>query len=124
MADTVTFDEPEGFVPPEKLDSDDTFQAMATFKVLGNGELQLIDIDGYALESEEPGEGEGEETEAGVAAGAPTPTGGGQPPGNQSQDRLAAGANQTNTAGYAEQLGQLFRQRMASATKGMRGGGK
>lgn len=114
MAKTVTFDEPEGFVPPENLDSDDTFQAMATFKVLPSNQLQLVDIEGYEVGEDESMEGEEEEPEAGGTA---SPTGQ-APPANQSADQLAPGVNQTRTQGYAERLGQMFKR----ATT--RGGGR
>jgi hypothetical protein len=110
MAD-VTFDEPEGFVPPENLDSDNTFQAMATFKVLPGNKLTLVDIEGYELDDEagESPEQERQEQEAGGGQPAPAPAAQG------SADRLAAGAAGTATAGYAERLGQMFRTRMAQA---------
>lgn len=123
MADTVKFDEPEGFVPPENLDEDESFQAMATFKVLPNNQLQLVDIEGYQI-----GEGDqGEEEEAEPGAGEAAPAMGGAAgaavaPANQSQDQLAGGANQTRIGGYAERLGQMFRTRMAQQRA--RGGGR
>ena len=49
----LTFTAPEGFVPPEHLDSDDTFQAMATFRMVGGDELELIDIEGYQIGKED-----------------------------------------------------------------------
>ena len=52
MAD-LTFPMPEGFIPPENLDSDRTFQAMATFKITGQDELQLVDIEGYQVGEED-----------------------------------------------------------------------
>jgi len=108
MAQTVTFDEPEGFVPPENLDADSTFQAMATFKVLPNNELQLIDIEGYEVGGE--GGEEEEEQEPGAGEAAPAP--------NQSADQLAPGANQTRTQGFAERLGQMFRNQTAQGRRG------
>ena len=116
MAQSVKFDEPEGFVPPENLDADDTFQAMATFKVLPDNQLELMDIEGYDVggeggmgeEEQEPGAGEASPTAP--PPGAPAP--GGAAP-NQSEDQLAPGANQTRTQGYAERLGQMFRKATA-----------
>lgn len=117
MADKVTFDEPEGFVPPENMADDDTFQAMATFKVLPNDQLQLVDIEGYQVGASPEEEGEGPESEEGTEGAAPLPaaaSGGtpppGQPGGNQSEDQLAPGANQTRTAGFANVLAQRFRK--------------
>lgn len=106
MAQSVKFDEPEGFVPPENLDADDTFQAMATFKVLPDNQLQLIDVEGYEIGGE--GGEEQEQQEPGEGEAAPTPA-----PANQSEDQLAAGANQTRAGGYAERLGQMFRKATA-----------
>jgi|SRR5215475_7577128 len=108
MAENITFDEPEGFVPPENLDSDDTFQAMATFKVLPGNQLQLVDIEGYQL-----GEGDAEEQEerepgAGEASQS-VPTAAGPP--NMSTDQLAAPlAAGQHTAAFSERLGQIFRK--------------
>ena len=118
MADKVTFDEPEGFVPPENMADDDTFQAMATFKVLPNNQLQLVDVEGYQV-GEPPEEGgEGPESDEGTEGAEPLPgaASGGTPPpgapggGNQSEDQLAPGTNQTRTAGFAETLAQRFRK--------------
>jgi hypothetical protein len=119
MAETVKFDEPEGFVPPENLDADDTFQAMATFKVLPSNQLQLIDIEGYDVggeggmeeEEQEPGAGEAAPTTPPPGAPAGGGPGGGAP--NMSEDQLAPGANQTRTQGYAERLGQMFKKATA-----------
>jgi hypothetical protein len=120
MADqTVKFDEPEGFVPPENLDADDTFQAMATFKVLPNNQLQLMDIEGYEIGAEESEEEEEQEPGAGEAAAATPPPG---TAANQSADTLNPAANPTTTGGYAERLGQMFRTRMAQARRRARGG--
>jgi hypothetical protein len=116
---SVTFDEPEGFVPPENLDSDNTFQAMATFEVLPGNKLALVDIEGYELddeESESPQE-EGREQEAGEQS-PPAPGAQG------SVDRLAPGAAQTTTGSYAERMAQLFRTRMAQAVRTARPPGR
>jgi hypothetical protein len=128
MADKeLTFDEPEGFVPPENIGDDDTFQAMATFKVLPNDQLQLVDIEGYQVGEPPEEEGEGPESEEGTEAAQPLPAGasagtpagqGGGPPGpgglggfaNRSEDRLAPGTNQTNARGFAEGLVQRFKK--------------
>jgi hypothetical protein len=103
MADTVTFDQPANFVPPENLDQNDEFQAMATFRVLPNKKLELVEIEGYELGETEAEEEEEQEPGAGEAA----PTTGATP--NQSSDQLAPGALGQRTAGYAERLGQMFR---------------
>jgi hypothetical protein len=118
----LTFNAPEGFTPPEHLDSDDTFQAMCTIKILGGEELQLVDIEGYEIGKEDT-EGDTEaaqETEqgnirealqgAGSAAsaeanmGAPTPaTGAGLPGG-------APGAALGTQASFASQAAARFRR--------------
>lgn len=50
MADQVTiFAAPAGFIPREPAGDDNTFQAMATFKVMPDNQLQLIDIEGYEV---------------------------------------------------------------------------
>ena len=58
MAD-LTFPMPDGFIPPENLHSDNTFRAMATFKLLHDSELELVDIEGYQV-GEEDTEGDTE----------------------------------------------------------------
>lgn len=45
----VTFPAPEGFTVPENLDDDQTFQAMATFKLVDDQTLQLLDVEGYQI---------------------------------------------------------------------------
>jgi hypothetical protein len=126
MADKeLTFDEPEGFVPPENIGDDDTFQAMATFKVLPNDQLQLVDIEGYQVGEPPEEKGEGPESEEGTEAAQPLPAGAsaGTPPGpggagppaaaafaNRSEDRLAPGTNQTNAGGFAEGLVNRFKK--------------
>ena len=49
----MTFPMPQGFIPPENLDSDQTFQAMATFKLVSEDELQLVDVEGYQVGDED-----------------------------------------------------------------------
>jgi hypothetical protein len=111
MADNVTFDEPEGFVPPENLADDDTFQAMATFKVLANDKLQLVDIEGYQVGQPPEEEGQGPESEEGTETAQPLPSAANQgTPANQSEDQLAPAANQTRAGGFAEALAQRFRK--------------
>jgi len=51
--DDLTFQMPSGFIPPENLDSDNTFQAMATFRLVGDNELELVDIEGYQIGDED-----------------------------------------------------------------------
>lgn len=106
----LTFEMPEGFTPPENLDSDDTFQAMATFKVTGEDELQLIDIDGYQIGEEDTEEDTEAAAQADQANAAAAVTGGGPGAANQSQDQMNPAANQTQVGGYAEQMGQRFRR--------------
>jgi hypothetical protein len=124
--DNVTFEMPEGFSPPENLASDSTFQAMATFKVTGDNELQLVDVDGYQVgegeEEEEEGAGPGAaQTEAANAAGAlgggggAGPGGGGGGPPNMSEDQTPAGTPPDRIGGFAEAMGQKFKRAMAAA---------
>jgi hypothetical protein len=115
MADTVTFEEPQGFVPPENIGDDNTFQAMATFKVMPNNQLQLVDIEGYQVgEGEQEGEEEqGPEGQEGTEGAQPLPGAASQgrpPTANMSEDQLAPGANQTRTGGFAEVMAQRFRK--------------
>jgi len=124
--DNVTFPMPQGFEPPENLKSDDTFQAMATFRVTGDEELELVEIDGHQV-----GEGDEEElqqTEQANAAaalqggGGPTagPPGGPPPPptGNMSEDRVPPGAPAEQLApGFAETMGQKFKTAMKNIAK-------
>jgi hypothetical protein len=125
--DNVTFEMPEGFAPPENLAGDQTFQAMATFKVTGDNELELVDIDGYQVGEGEEGEEEGAgpsatQTEAANAAGAMG--GGGGPPGpggaapNMSADQTPPGAPPDRIGGFAEAMGQKFKKAMAKTTRG------
>lgn len=116
MADNVTFDEPEGFVPPENIGEDDTFQAMATFKVLPNNQLQLVDVEGYQVgegETEEEQE-QGPEGTEGTQGAQPLPGAASQGrPGmaNMSEDQLAPGARGTRMGpGFAEALTNRFRR--------------
>jgi hypothetical protein len=109
----LTFPTPDGFQAPEHLDSDDTFQAMATFKVVSEGELQLVDIEGYQI-GEEDTEGDTEAAKEADQAnalaavqGASNATGGTTLP-NQSQDQSGAPPNQVG--GFASQMGQIFRK--------------
>jgi len=96
MADQrVVFDIPEGYAPPEQLDSDNTFEAMCTLQLLPNDQLKLIDVEGYEV-AEEEGETEEEPEEGGS-------------PGTQqsmSEDRNPAGAPPDQTGGYASQVAQ------------------
>ena len=102
MADqNVTFDIPEGYAPPEQLDSDNTFEAMCTLQLLSNDQLKLIDVEGYEV-AEEEGETE-EEPEEGGSPGTQK---------NMSEDRTPAGTPPDQTGGYAQRLVQrpgLFR---------------
>lgn len=116
-----TFPMPDGFIPPENLDSDNTFQAMATFKLVGDDELQLVDIEGYQV-GEEDTEGDTEaarQAEQASAASAlqeqaaPAQQGGG----------IAAGAERNMAAPAGTQanmpppsFGEQMRQRFRAAT--------
>lgn len=44
---------PDGFTPPENLDSENTFQAMATFRLVDDDTLELVDIEGYQIGDED-----------------------------------------------------------------------
>jgi hypothetical protein len=120
----LTFEAPEGFTPPEHLGSDDTFQAMATFRLVGDNELELVDIEGYQIGAEDTeGDTEAAKTanqqgtvaalqDAGSAAsaeanmGGPGPgaaAGAGPPPG-------AASAPAGTQASFASQMGARFRR--------------
>jgi hypothetical protein len=109
----LTFPTPDGFQPPEHLDSDDTFQAMATFKVVSDGQLELVDIEGYQIGQEDT-EGDTEAAKEADQAnalaavqGASNATGGATMP-NQSQDQAGGPPNQVG--GFASQMGQMFRK--------------
>lgn len=97
MADELEFEMPKGFTPPERLDSDDTFQAMATFKLVDDSTLRLVDVEGYPIAEgeEEEGEEEGagaERAEAANAAAALQAAGAGGQQGPQPGPGLAPGA--------------------------------
>jgi hypothetical protein len=113
----LTFDMPEGFSPPENLDSDETFQAMATFKVVSEGELQLVDVDGYQIGDEDTEGDTDAASEADQANAAAAVSSGGPGAANQSQDQMNPAANQTQVGGYAEQMGQKFKAAIAKARR-------
>jgi hypothetical protein len=117
MAD-LTFPIPEGFQPPENLDSDDTFQAMATFKVVDENKLQLIDVEGYQIGDEDTegdtnaaaqAEQANAQTALQGAQAASTGTGGQAVP-NQSEDQVPAGTPPNRIGAFAEMMGQRFRK--------------
>jgi hypothetical protein len=117
MAD-LTFPIPEGFQPPENLDSDDTFQAMGTFKVVGENELQLIDVEGYQVGDEDT-EGDtqaaaqaDQANAASALQGAQGASNGsaGQALPNQSQDQTPPGTPPDRVGAFAEAMGQKFRK--------------
>lgn len=114
--DNVTFDMPQGFSPPENLDSDNTFQAMATFRVTGEDQLQLVDVDGYQIGEGDEEEGGAAQAEAANAATAMQPGQGGPP--NMSEDQVPPGAPPNQVGGYAEAMGQKFRKAVAKTTRG------
>jgi len=110
----LTFAIPEGFTPPEHMDSDKTFQAMATFRMVGDDELELVDIEGYQV-GEEDTEGDTEaakQTEqqnvasalAGAGSAASSETNLGGPPG------APPSAPPASQAGFAQRMGQRFRE--------------
>lgn len=118
----LTFPIPEGFSPPEHMDSDRTFSAMATFRLVGDDELELVDIEGYQIGAEDT-EGDTEaaaQTEQqnvqealsnagsapGTAAGAGANLGG--PPG--APPAGATGAPAGTQASFAQQMGARFRR--------------
>lgn len=119
MAD-LTFPMPDGFTPPENLDSENTFQAMATFELVDDDTLKLIDIEGYQIGGEDTeGDTEAAKTAdqanaasalqgAGSAAGAEANQGG--PPG--APPTPAAGRNlgtQAAQPSFASQMAARFR---------------
>lgn len=125
MAD-LTFPMPDGFIPPENLDSDNTFQAMATFKLVGDNELQLIDIEGYQV-GEEDTEGDTEAArtaEQANAASALQGAGGGAPGAGALQGAGAAAGAERNLGAPAgtqagmpqPTFGEQMRQRFRAAT--------
>jgi hypothetical protein len=109
----LTFPTPDGFQPPEHLDSDDTFQAMATFKVTGDSQLQLVDIEGYQIGAEdtegdtEAAQGADQANALAAVQGASNASGGATLP-NQSEDQSGAPPNQVG--GFASMMGQKFRK--------------
>lgn len=129
----MTFPMPQGFIPPENLDSDDTFQAMATFKLVGDNELQLVDVEGYQV-GEEDTEGDTEaarQAEAAsaasalqTAANAAAPQGAGGGAGGALQGAGAAAGAERNMAAPAgtqagmppPTFGEQMRQRFRAAT--------
>lgn len=65
----LTFPTPDGFTPPENLDSEGTFQAMATFQLVDDDTLKLMDIEGYQIGDEDT-EGDTEAAKTADAASA------------------------------------------------------
>jgi hypothetical protein len=122
----LTFDAPEGFTPPEHLESDDTFQAMATFRIVGDNELELVDIEGYQIGQEDTeGDTEAAKTAeganvasalqgAGSAAGAEANMGGQTPAGPTGAPAGGAATYGAPAAGsqasFAQQMGARFRR--------------
>jgi hypothetical protein len=111
----LTFQAPDGFTPPEHLGSDETFQAMATFRIVGDSELELVDIEGYQI-GEEDTEGDTEAAKgaeganvasalqgAGSAAGAEANMGGETPAG-------PTGAPAGSQASFSQRMGERFRR--------------
>ena len=111
----LTFPIPEGFQPPENLDSDNTFQAMATFKVVDEGELQLVDVEGYQI-GEEDTEGDtqaaaqADQANAASALQGASNGSGGQALPNQSEDQAPVGTPPDRVGAFAESMGQKFRR--------------
>jgi hypothetical protein len=85
---SMEFPIPEGFTPPEHLDSDNQFQAMATFELIGDSSLKLIDVEGYQVGTEdtEKDTGQAKDVESQNAASAlqAAMAGGGPSAGGQS----------------------------------------
>ena len=122
----MTFPMPEGFIPPENLDSDNTSQAMATFKMVSDNELQLIDIEGYQV-GEEDTEGDTEAAKAAEQANAASalqgPAGGAPGAGALQGAGAAAGSERNMAAPAGTQanmppptFGEQMRQRFRAAT--------
>jgi hypothetical protein len=114
MAD-LTFPIPEGFQPPENLDSDDTFQAMGTFKVVGENELQLVDVEGYQVgdddtEGDTQAAAQADQANAASALQGASNGSAGQALPNQSQDQTPPGTPPDRVGAFAEAMGQKFRK--------------
>jgi hypothetical protein len=111
----LTFPIPQGFQPPENLDSDDTFQAMATFKVVDEDELQLVDVEGYQIgdedtEGDTQAAAQADQANAASALQGASNGAGGQALPNQSEDQTPAGTPPDRIGGFASMMGQRFRK--------------
>jgi hypothetical protein len=118
--DDLTFPMPQGFIPPENLDSDDTFQAMATFKLVGDNELELVDVEGYQVGQEDT-EGDTEAaSQADQANAASALQGAGSAAGAESNMAAPAGMQAAPPGMQANMpppsFGEQMRQRFRSAT--------
>jgi len=125
MADDLTFPMPDGFIPPENLDSDNTFQAMATFKLVSESELELVDIEGYQVgdEDTEGDTGAAKQAEQASAASALQGAAPGGAPAPMQGAGAAAGSerNMSAPAGTTANMppptfGEQMRQRFRAAT--------
>lgn len=111
----LTFPIPKGFQPPENLGSDDSFQAMATFKMVGDDELELVDVEGYQIGNEDT-EGDTEaaaqadQANAASALQAASNGAAGQALPNQSQDQTPPGTPPDRVGAFADMMGQKFRK--------------
>jgi hypothetical protein len=122
--DNVTFKMPEGFTPPEHLDSDNQFQAMATFELVDDDTLKLVDIEGYQVgpEDTEADTGAAKSAEAQNAMEALQQAGAGGASGAQPGPGIApnmqgagsAAGTEANVGGppgsFAQMMGRRFRQ--------------
>lgn len=110
---------PDGFTPPENLDSENTFQAMATFQLVDDDTLKIVDIEGYQIGDEDT-EGDTEAAKkadqanaasalqgAGSAAGAEANQGG--PPGAPPAPPGRNLGTQAGQPSFASQMAARFR---------------
>lgn len=49
----VTFTKPEDYQPEEGVEPDEEFKEIATFKIMDDGKIQLLEIDGNAIGDDE-----------------------------------------------------------------------
>jgi hypothetical protein len=107
MAENIIFAAPAGFIPREPAGDDNTFQAMATFKVMPNNQLQLVDIEGYEVGQPRGAVGRAPGNMARARRVQPLPAGapGAAPPGAMP----AVGAPSAASPNFASSLMQRFR---------------
>jgi hypothetical protein len=115
MANTdVTFPAPEGFTVPENLEGDGTFQAMATFRLIDDSTLQLVDVEGYQVGDEDT-EGDTNASQTANAANAQAAIQGAAQAQNggsaaSADDQGPPAAPSGTQASFANQMAQRFKQ--------------